>query len=87
MPEQFSDTNHLELATELTIAWLSNPNTRAAADDVPAFLQKMHDSPEWAAALEKYGWTDDFRTGADFDKFLDEQDTRVSDTLEGLGLL
>lgn len=34
--------NAVELATELTIAWLSNPNTRAQVDDVPAFLQKMH---------------------------------------------
>ena len=31
----------VELATELTIAWLSNPNTRANADEVPAFLAKM----------------------------------------------
>lgn len=30
------------LATELTIAWLSNPNTRSSADDVPAFLSAMH---------------------------------------------
>jgi len=34
--------NPVELATELTIAWLSNPNTRANADEVPAFLAKMH---------------------------------------------
>jgi len=34
--------NNVELATELTIAWLSNPNTRAASEDVPAFLQQMH---------------------------------------------
>ncbi len=34
--------NAVELATELTIAWLSNPNTRANADEVPAFLAKMH---------------------------------------------
>jgi predicted transcriptional regulator len=38
------DTSPVELATELTIAWLSNPNTRASAEDVPAFLQKMHDA-------------------------------------------
>jgi len=36
------DTNSIELATELTIAWLANPNTRTTADDVPAFLQSMH---------------------------------------------
>ncbi|MDJ0277615.1 MucR family transcriptional regulator, partial [Sphingomonas sp. 2R-10] len=35
-------TNTVELATELTIAWLSNPNTRTTADDVPSFLQSMH---------------------------------------------
>lgn len=36
--------NAVELATELTVAWLSNPNTRTAADDVPAFLSRMHAS-------------------------------------------
>jgi predicted transcriptional regulator len=30
------------LATELTIAWLSNANTRTNPDDVPAFLTSMH---------------------------------------------
>jgi predicted transcriptional regulator len=34
----------VELATELTIAWLSNPNTRVGADEVPAFLARMHDA-------------------------------------------
>lgn len=32
----------VELATELTIAWLGNPNNRANADDVPAFLRTMY---------------------------------------------
>jgi predicted transcriptional regulator len=36
--------NAVELAAELTIAWLSNPNTRVAADDVPGFLQSMHNA-------------------------------------------
>lgn len=34
--------NLVELATELTIAWLGNPNNRATAEEVPAFLHKMH---------------------------------------------
>ena len=38
------ELNPIELATELTIAWLSNPNTRTSADEVPAFLGKMHSS-------------------------------------------
>ena len=37
-------TDLVELATELTIAWLSNPNTRVAADEAPAFLRKMHET-------------------------------------------
>jgi predicted transcriptional regulator len=44
-----TDTNAIELATELTIAWLGNPNTRTSADDVPAFLQSMY------TAVEKLG--------------------------------
>ena len=35
-------TNAVELAAELTAAWLANPNTRTSADDVPAFLLSMH---------------------------------------------
>ena len=37
-------TNTVELATELTMAWLSNPNTRTSAEDVPAFLKSMHNA-------------------------------------------
>jgi predicted transcriptional regulator len=38
------DDNSIELATELTIAWLSNPKTRASAEDALSFLKQMHDS-------------------------------------------
>ena len=36
------EINPVELAAELTAAWLANPNTRTNADDVPAFLLSMH---------------------------------------------
>lgn len=42
MSDNGSVASSLELATELTIAWLSNPNTRASSDEVPEFLGKMH---------------------------------------------
>lgn len=42
MADETNGTNNVELATELTIAWLSNPNTRASADEVPSFLARMH---------------------------------------------
>ncbi len=31
--------NAVELAAEITIAWLGNQNNRVSADDVPAFLR------------------------------------------------
>lgn len=34
--------NAVELAAALTIAWLSNLDTRVTADDAPAFLRSMH---------------------------------------------
>jgi predicted transcriptional regulator len=42
--DEQNSANVVELATELTIAWLSNPNTRADAADVPGFLRSMHDA-------------------------------------------
>lgn len=32
----------LEIASDITIAWLSNPNVNAGASDVPTFLKAMH---------------------------------------------
>jgi predicted transcriptional regulator len=60
--------NPVELATELTIAWLSNQNNRVSADDVPQFLRTMHatvmelsggtssasEAPEEAAPAEEF---------------------------------
>jgi predicted transcriptional regulator len=37
-----SGVSNIALATELTIAWLGNPNVRAAADEVPTFLRNIH---------------------------------------------
>ena len=44
-----SDATPVELATDLTIAWLANANTRATADDVPAFLARMFDAVQGLA--------------------------------------
>ena len=42
MADETTSTDPIEFATELTIAWLANPNTNASADDVPTFLQKIY---------------------------------------------
>lgn len=55
MADEANELNTVELATELTIAWLSNPNTRAGADEVPAFLQKMHEAVSGLSAGDSSG--------------------------------
>ena len=55
MAEDTEQPNTLELATELTIAWLSNPNTGASADDVPAFLHKVHSALNSMASPQTAG--------------------------------
>src|SRR4051812_25016395 len=34
----------IELAADLTMAWLGNPNTRVDAADVPVFLKAIHEA-------------------------------------------
>jgi predicted transcriptional regulator len=41
---QDNELNSVELAADLTIAWLGNQNNRVAAEDVPAFLRTMHET-------------------------------------------
>ena len=43
--------------------------------------------PGWKDTLKENGWTDDFKTGDEFATFLQEQDERVSGTLNELGLI
>lgn len=42
MSENDIKSDPVTLAAELTAAWLSNASTRVNAEDVPAFLTKMH---------------------------------------------
>ncbi len=56
-------------------------------DAVVAVIQKMHDSPEWKAALEANGWTDFFKAGDEFDTFLTAEITRIEGVLRDIGLI
>lgn len=56
-------------------------------DELIAYFEEMHDTPQWQQALEENGWGDEFVTGDDFEQFLEEQDERVASTLEEVGLL
>lgn len=59
--------NSVELATELTIAWLGNQNNRASAEDVPTFLRTMHATvTELAAGSFAAGQADIAASGDEF---------------------
>ena len=44
MSESNDNPNSVEMAAELTIAWLANHNTRASGDDVVTFLNRMKEA-------------------------------------------
>jgi putative tricarboxylic transport membrane protein len=56
-------------------------------DELTSLLEEMHESQGWQEQLETNGWIDAFKTGDDFRTFLEEQESRVEDTLKELGLV
>lgn len=41
---------------------------------------------EWEQSLQRFGWQDSFLTGADFQRFLADEDERLTGIIKGLGL-
>jgi predicted transcriptional regulator len=76
--------NAVELATELTIAWLGNQNVRVAAEDVPAFLRSMHatvtelSSPAPVASTEEASVEQEFTPAVTVRKSLASKDHIIS---------
>lgn len=56
-------------------------------DQLVAYVEEMRQGEEWQEALRDNGWVDEFKTGEEFATFLEEQDARVAETLEEVGLL
>ena len=56
-------------------------------EELIGYFEEMHETDDWQQVVEDNGWTDDFKTGDEFGTFIEEQDERVSQTLEDLGLL
>lgn len=49
-------------------------------------LEKMVETAEWKAELERNGWESEYKNSKDFTKFLDEQDKLIIDLLTALGM-
>ncbi|SNR37939.1 putative tricarboxylic transport membrane protein [Haloechinothrix alba] len=48
-------------------------------------LDELRRSPEWAAALERYGWSEAYLAGSHYQEFLAAEAERVGDVLDSLG--
>jgi predicted transcriptional regulator len=80
-----STNNPLELATDVTIAWLANPNTRATASDVDEFFVGMHETarrlasaPEQEQQEEQVEATPDYTPAVSVRKSLASNDHIIS---------
>ena len=52
-----------------------------------ALLDQMHASEAWKETLRQNNWTDLYLTGAEYEKFLKEEDARVAAVLRSIGLV
>ena len=60
--------------------------TPADRDAIVEAVTRLHDSPQWKQALEKHGWTDFFKPGDEFKRYLDSESRRVKQVLGEIGL-
>jgi putative tricarboxylic transport membrane protein len=58
----------------------------ADRDKVVAFVEKVRATPAWKESVERFGWTEMAKSGADFDAFLKTEDQRVKQLVADLGL-
>ncbi|WP_447643301.1 Bug family tripartite tricarboxylate transporter substrate binding protein [Nocardioides zeae] len=57
-----------------------------ARDRLVELVVEMHGTDAWQQAMADNGWIDALQTGDEFEQFLTEEDARVADTLDELGL-
>lgn len=50
-------------------------------------LERMHASEAWKTALKQNNWIDLYLTGAEYERFLKEEDARVMSVLQSIGLV
>jgi putative tricarboxylic transport membrane protein len=59
---------------------------RAERDAMVAAVERMRATPEWQRALDRNGWTDFWRPGDAFDRFIASENRRVEQIVEEIGL-
>jgi putative tricarboxylic transport membrane protein len=60
--------------------------TDAERERIAGWVMKVLESPEWKKSAEKFDWTPFVKTGAELDRFIASEQTRVHGIVEDLGL-
>jgi putative tricarboxylic transport membrane protein len=55
-------------------------------DKVVAFVDRVRATPAWKSNVERFGWTEVAKSGAQFDSFLETEEQRVKQLVADLGL-
>jgi putative tricarboxylic transport membrane protein len=58
----------------------------AEREQIVAWVEKLHASSAWRENLQRFGWTDFFQVGSQFDQFVQSETTRVKPIVRDLGL-
>jgi putative tricarboxylic transport membrane protein len=58
----------------------------ADRDKVVAFVEKVRATQAWKRNVERFGWTEVAKSGAEFDAFLQSEEQRVEQLVADLGL-
>jgi putative tricarboxylic transport membrane protein len=67
---------------------MARPGMAAQArEDLTALVTDVHDTPEWADAVEENGWDDLLLTGEEYGRFLADEEQRVLEILREIGLV
>jgi putative tricarboxylic transport membrane protein len=53
---------------------------------IESFMRKVRDSSGWKSQLEKYGWTDFYKSGGEYKSFMDSETKRVKGIVDELGI-
>jgi putative tricarboxylic transport membrane protein len=58
----------------------------AQREQVVEFVDKVRATPAWQENVERFGWTEVAKSGAEFDAFLQTEEQRVKQLVADLGL-
>ncbi|OOE36134.1 tripartite tricarboxylate transporter substrate binding protein [Salinivibrio kushneri] len=61
--------------------------SQARAEEYAQVLGEMYDTPEWKSVRDRYGWTEIYKPGDEFMRFLEQQEKEIGALMTELGFM